>query len=159
MSKNHLILIGSSVLFFLLLYLGFDVTPPDRGQINKQRSITMESTSIGTLLAEAREELSEAELGSIKVLEIKLDNASDDSTRVENLKSLSGAWYRLGRPGISGFYAEEVAKLEKTPAAWSIAGSTYNYGLSPEVPLKIRKYCAEEIYNYFCVRILKMHNE
>ncbi len=149
MSKNHLILIASSVLFFLVLYFGFDIVPPDREQIDQKRSMVMESTDVKTLLAEARKELSEAQLSRIAILEIDLENAAADSTRSEVLKSLSGAWYSYGRPAIAGFYAQEVAELENTATAWSIAGATYNYGLSPQLSEKVRKFCTNRAINAF----------
>lgn len=80
------------------------------------------------------------EAHQIQALEQALDPESPDP---ETLKALSSAWYQAGHGAIAGHYANEVAELEGTAAAWSIAGTTFSLALQQSQDAKVRSYCLE----------------
>lgn len=150
MTKAQWIVTGLAVILLLGLYLGFDIKPSSREKVDQSRALVAQSTDVQSLLKQARAELPSPASSGILALELDLDKAGADTTaRVEALKRLSGQWYELGYPAISGFYAEEVAGLEKGEEAWSVAGTTYALCLQQSREEKVRQYCFSRAVNAF----------
>lgn len=128
LSNSQKVLIISTLVVSLLLFFGFDYKPHNIKTLEKSRVNNLEATSIDNLLLDARKNLT-AEQSTI--LESIKENTSSnvDSIKVEALKKYSSMWYEYGYPTISAFFAEEVAKTEKTAASWSIAGTTYTLAM------------------------------
>lgn len=142
MTKLQLGTIAMAIALFVGLYFGCETKPPSQAAVEKSRALTVESTDINALLLNAKEVIDPQQGSDILALEAELDAAGDDQTTVEILKELSGKWYEFGQPAIAGFYAEEVAGLENTGEAWSIAGTTYVLCLQGQPEDKIRDFCS-----------------
>lgn len=140
MQRPQIIALFVAVLAVGLLYFGFRTKPAAFDQVEKTRSASATTTDVQTLMAEARQQLNGPEANQILALEQALDSKSPD---IEALKSLSGMWYESGFGAIAGYYAMEVAEMESTAAAWSIAGSTFSLALRQTGDEKIRSYCLE----------------
>ncbi|MCB0675896.1 MAG: tetratricopeptide repeat protein [Saprospiraceae bacterium] len=149
MTKLQIGTILMAIALFLGLYFGCDTNPPEQAAIEKSRALTVESTDINALLLEAKSGMGPQEESEILALETEMEAAADDSSSARVLKELSGKWYEFGQPAIAGFYAEEVAGLENSGAAWSIAGTTYALCLQTKPPDKIRDFCSSRAVKAF----------
>ena len=58
-------------------------------------------------------------------------------------KRISGFWFKLNRFALAGSLARKVAELEKTEQSWSIAGTSFLYGLEGEKEEKERMFCQQ----------------
>lgn len=149
MTRLQLIVVASSVLLFGLLYFGFDTKPSDRSVIERTRSLTAENTGIGVLLPDAKATLSADQSALIASLEVSIKESTEDSLKLGLTEDLSSAWYKLGRPDISGHYAEVIAEQLNTETAWSIAGTTYAIGAQRLKEEKNKKFCADRAVKAF----------
>jgi tetratricopeptide (TPR) repeat protein len=129
MNKAQLVTILFSIALVFGMYYGCDRIPPQQKALEQSRSLVVEATDPLVLINAAREELAPAQRGALAELETELENALADSSKVAVLKQLSGRYYEWGFPAISGYYAEQIADLESTEEAWSIAGTTYTIAL------------------------------
>ena len=141
MTKLQWIVLSSVLLLFSFLYFGLDTKSSNRGKIDRTRNLTAESTDIGVLLPPARAALSADNAATVSALETALAEEQNDSSKLELIEQLSSNWYRLGRPDISGYYAQQIAQKVNTARAWSIAGTTYTIGAQRSSEDKIRKFC------------------
>ncbi len=148
MTKLQIAVILASILLFGVLYLGFDRKPKEVKAAEKVRSLEVESTSINVLLNEAKKDLEVEASNTILVLEQQL-SLQQDSTKTSVLKELSGAWYRLGKYAIAGYYAQDIAEQEDTEEAWSIAGTTYAICVQRAEEEKIKQFCSSRAANAF----------
>lgn len=139
LSKGQIIAILITVFCFCILYFYFDINPNSQKEVEKSRSLNIEATSIQNLILEAREELG-PNYNILEAMNMELNSIEIDSNKVEQLKTISGKWYELGYPAISGYYAEEVAKILNSASAWSIAGTTYLIGAKQATADKTRKW-------------------
>lgn len=144
MTKLQLAVIGSAVALFLVLYIGCETTPRDMRSLERTRAAAVQSTNLEVLLQEAKAGLSAAELSGVTVLEQRLEEAFNDSVRLPLLKDLSGQWFSLGFPAISGTYAEQAAQILGTEESWSIAGTTFTICVQRSEEEKVRNYCTDQ---------------
>ncbi len=144
MNKAQWVLLAVGALLFLGLYYGFDTQPAKHKSIEKQRQLAAVSTDATSLLIDARAKLGAEDQATVQLLESKVSSAESDSVKIDLFKTLSGLWYNLDQPAISGHYAEEVAKLEKNEEAWSIAGTTYSICVEREKEEKIKAFCTQQ---------------
>lgn len=149
MSRPQYVALSAALVLFLALYLGFKTTPPSHTQVERSRALTGESTSVDQLLNDARAHLEASEASAVADLEQQVSAADTDETRAAALKKLSGWWYAYGNKIVAGSYAERVAELEGTDAAWSIAGATYYQALITEEQAKLRDFCASRSIRAF----------
>lgn len=151
MNKLQWIATGSAMLLFLVLWAGFDTKNDEQKLTDRSRDIQGEPTSFAALLTDAKEHLTPEQGVQVAALEqASLSAGSNTPEKSEALKGLSGFWYRFGNTPVAGGYADSVAILENTPAAWSVAGGTYFNGITAagENAL-IRGYCAEKAIKAF----------
>lgn len=140
---------------FLFLYFGGRTRAADRSQVEKERALSAESITPEQLLEQAKAGLKPNQLEQATILEDSLSNMSkvgsntSDSVKTELLKEMAGMWYQFGTPIISGQYAEEIAKIENTDEAWSIAGTTFALGLKRLSDKSIREYGANRAIHAF----------
>lgn len=149
MTKLQYIVIGSALLLFLVLYFGCETKPPGQQQVEQTRILQAEATDVNVLIREAHDELPVDQLSTIQALQQELGQATEDSLKVEVLKQLSGRWYENGQPAIAGHYAQEIAELEGTEAAWSIAGTTYAICVQRSEADKVRTFCNQRAIKAF----------
>lgn len=140
MQRPQFIALFVAVLTVSFLYFGFRTKPVTFDQVERTRAASATTTDVNTLIAEARRELNSPQANQILALEQAVDPEAADS---ETLKALSSTWYELGYGAIAGHFAAEVAELEATASAWSIAGSTFSLALQQSENEKIRSYCLE----------------
>lgn len=143
MNKTQSIVISIAVILFLALYFGFDTSPDKHKIVEEQRQLSAVSTDITSLLTDAKESLSAQQAAEINRLEVGLNGAGDDTSRIELFKQLSRTWYGFEKASLAGYYAEQVAEIEKSEEAWSIAGTTYSICLQNEKTEKVRNFCSE----------------
>lgn len=149
MSKLQLFVVASSVLFFSILYFGFDTKAEKIASVEKSREFVAESTDISILLKDAKEKLSSDESNTILALEHQLEQTTIDSLKTSSLKKISGEWYRLGNPTIAGYYAESVADIVNDDESWSIAGTTYLIGVQKATEDKVKSYASNRAIKAF----------
>lgn len=142
MTKQQLIVLIFTGLFFCTLYFGFSTKPSNRTAIERTRSLTAESTDINSILPAAKSKLSPDQAAIISSLEQAVVAESSDSLKIGFFEKLSGTWYDLGRPDVAGYYAETIADKVNTAEAWSIAGTTYAIGAQRFEEEKNRSYCS-----------------
>lgn len=124
MFKTQNVVLILSVGLVALLYFGFDHKPKNIQDLEKTRSNNLEATSIDNLLISARKKLSLEQSTVLQNIKSDVDKAEGE-VKIAGLKNYSSTWYEYGFPTISGYYAEEIAKIENNAEAWSIAGTTY----------------------------------
>lgn len=149
MNKAQIITIFAAVALFAGLYFGLGTKPDKQKVIERSRSIQGESTSFETLMDDAKAHLNAEQAAQIAEMEGKIKTATDEAARIQLLKDLSGLWYRMGHIPVAGGIAENVAELENTDAAWSVAGATFFNGLQASQDPVIRQYCANRAVKAF----------
>lgn len=149
MTKTQYALIAGATILFLGLYFGFDTKTHTQRATEQSRALTGESSSVETLLAEAKQRLSPDQTAQIGGLEQTLQQAATDSEKVALLKQLSGLWYRFGELPLAGVMAEEVALLENADTAWSVAGALFFSALNSTTDPVKRTYCADHAVKAF----------
>jgi tetratricopeptide (TPR) repeat protein len=148
-ARLQLILALAAIVLFALLYFGLDTKPSKRAEIEKTRALATTVTDFESILNQAKEKLSSDAQMQIAGLEGQLETTKEDTAKAEVLKRLSGEWFRAGFPEVAGFYAEKVAEVENTAEAWSIAGTTYNYGIQSGKDDIVRSFCFEHAVSSF----------
>ena len=145
---QYLALLGAMILF-LALYLGFDTKPSGQQIVDDSRSIKGESTSFKSLEVDAKAHLDAQQTAQLQGLEQRISAATTDAERIALLKQISGWWYAQGQVLVAGSLAEQVAELENTDAAWSVAGATFYHALLGEQNVQRRDFCATHAIKAF----------
>jgi len=145
--KPQLLLILIFTILFSILYFGLDRKPKKQALVENSRAANAEVTDPTILIREAKELLKDEQAAYIQVLESDLRSNQDDPQPI--LESLAARWFEAGYPAISGYYAEEIAKLLNTEEAWSIAGTTFTMALKGENSEKVRAYCSQHALSAF----------
>ena len=145
--KPQLLLILFSALLFCILYFGLDRKPKKQALVEKSRAANAEVTDPSILISEAKDLLKDEQASYIQVLESDLRGSQEDPIPI--MEKLAAKWYELQFPAISGYYAEEIAKINNTEEAWSIAGTTFTMALKGEKSEKVRAYCAQHALSAF----------
>lgn len=129
-NRNQSILIGSMIALFCLIYFGLNTKPKAQRELEMSRSASIEATGIQNIVMESKKTLTKDKLNVIEAMQTEYQVASSDNEKVDKAKNLASKWYEFGFPIVSGYYAEEIAKIENTKEAWSITGTTYAIGLN-----------------------------
>ena len=150
MNKAQYLALAAAVAVFLVLYLGFNTTPKTQQIVERSRAIQGESTGFATLLEQAKAQLAGDTATRLQTLEQQAGQATTDADRTAALKKLSGWWYAQGNVPVAGGYAEQVAELENTDSAWSVAGATYYLALTGgTLDPQLRQYCGAHAVKAF----------
>lgn len=129
-TRPQAFLLVGSIALFCAIYFGMSTIPKEDLETGMARSSEVEATGIQNIVMRAKESLSKDQLNIIEALQSEYHDAPNDSIKVEKAKNMASKWYELGSPIVSGYFAEEIATINKTKEAWSIAGTTYQIGLN-----------------------------
>jgi tetratricopeptide (TPR) repeat protein len=144
MTKQQWWIVGSATAIFFILYFGCDTKSKFQKTIADSSHQTMAATDPQTLLSTARQALSPAQLAEIQPLESALQSANLSPTqKTDALKKVSGAFHRFGQEAAAAHFAEQVAELEKSEAAWSVAGGNYFLAIRQTQDKSIRDFCTQ----------------
>lgn len=142
MGKNPQIVLGGVfVIVLLIFYFGFNTNPKNHKLIEKSRAVNQESTDIRLLIQSAKATVDPGLLAPISIYERELSETTSDSVKTIIFEKLAGEWYTLGYPSISGYYAEAIAQITNSDEAWSIAGTTFAYGMRKAATEEEKNYC------------------
>lgn len=129
LKKPASIAIILGVVIFSIIYFGLNTKPNKQRAQEKSRVSNFEATGIQNILTATKDSLSKDELAYLETLNHEVNQEANDSLKVIALKKLSGAWYEQGYPILSGYYAEEIAKILGDHDSWAVAGTTYILGM------------------------------
>ena len=150
MSKYQIFTVAGALLLFMILYFGFDTIPQKQKSLEKSRMLNVESTGISNLIKDAYTKMDEEQKSIIEAMNLDIEKSRLDTLKkIQVLKSLSGTWYEMGFPSIAGSYAEDIALIEKTEGAWSMAGTTYAICVKNTEDIKIKDYCSKRAIKAF----------
>ncbi len=150
MTRGQLIAITACCILFAVLYFGLDTKSQQQTAVEKSRAFVTESTGIGSIKQAAEEKLSEEQRLVVALLDQQLSEATEDSSRLVALRTLSGRWYQFEQPAMAGYYAQQLAELaQEDEEAWSIAGTTYVLCIRQSTEEKIKQFCANRAASAF----------
>ena len=149
MNKAQISAAFAALVLFCGLYFGFDTKNNNQKTIAHSQALQVESTGSDVLLADAKTHLTPAQTAEVAALEEQVTAAPDSLAKVTSLKSLSGYWYRTQQLAVAGVYAEQVAEIERSDSAWSVAGGTFFNGLVGSQDPTIRAFCTEHAVKAF----------
>ncbi|MBK8967271.1 MAG: tetratricopeptide repeat protein [Lewinellaceae bacterium] len=117
--------------------------------MERSRALQGERTSLEQLQNEARAHLTATQISALDAFEQTLAAAESDTDRIAALKKMSGWWYQQGQIPVAGGLAEQVAELENTDTAWSVAGATFYNALRAEQNAVLRAFCGDHAIKAF----------
>ena len=129
LNKNQSIVVACMILTFCIIYFGMDTKPKEQRALEMSRAANIEATGIQNIVMESKKKLSKDALNVVEAMQTEYQNAESDEEKIDKAKNLASKWYEIGFPIVSGYYAEQIAKLENTKDAWSISGTTYSIGM------------------------------
>lgn len=145
MGKNQWALLAFGCLLVAILYFGFSIRPPEAAKKDKERSLQAVQTSAAVLINDKMPSLKAEAKRDVQALNSELKSASKSADSLELLKELSGVWFSQNEAAVAGYYAKKVAEILNTAEAWSIAGTTFAYGLNKSsLPEKEKEYIISE---------------
>lgn len=149
MSQTQQTVLVLAVLLFAGMYFFLGNKPKGHKQEAVSQALSMEATSADALMLRARGALFPDSVAVLNALEQALGSAKDDGARSDLLKSVAGFWFRNGQREASGLVAEQVAALDNTDAAWSVAGATFFEALRTAKDTTSRAFCAQRAVKAF----------
>lgn len=149
MHKVHYLVLFSSFLLLLTMYIGCETKAADVKEIAKTRSLVVENTTREVLEMYAKKELGSADLLLLENLNKDLDKNTDLIKKAEIARKLSAKWFDLGHPAVAGSYAEMVAEWFPSAEAWSIAGTTFGQAIPQKEDAKVREFAANHAITAF----------
>lgn len=149
MNKAQILAAFTALLLFCGLYFGFDTKNNNQKTAARSQALQVESTGSEALVADAKTKVTPAQATEIAALEQQAAVAPDSMAKLAALKSLSAFWYRTQQLAVAGVFAEQVADIERSDSAWSVAGGTFFNGLVGSQDPTIRAFCAERAIKAF----------
>ncbi len=149
MRKPQYLALVAALILFSGLYFGFNTNLPHQKRAEQSQAIEEKSAGPESFRDAAKSKLSAQQLAQVAELEQQISVSKNDPERVVLLKRLSGLWYGFGDIYVAGTLAEQVAQIEKTDEAWSVAGGTFFNGLTASQDPNIRDYCADHAIKAF----------
>ncbi len=147
LNRLQLSIIALCVLLFVGMYFGCETKPNNIKALETSRALSMEVTSVQNLINEARKTLNKNQLSTIETINAQLEK--DTTTQVAAMQMLASEWYKAGHAAVSGHYAELLAEKSNTEDAWSIAGTTYVYGIQSAKDDKVKEFCKSRALKAF----------
>lgn len=150
-NRQQYLFIGIATVVLFLMYFGCDRVPKNHknSKENTVATSSSEDTEIQQLIKVGKTKLNTEQTDLITSLEQQAKLSASDTAKSNILKKLSGAWYRANHKTIAGFFANQVALIDKTENAWNIAGSTLSEGIRENEEDGLRKFCTDNAYKAF----------
>jgi tetratricopeptide (TPR) repeat protein len=149
MIRLQWMIILSAALLFAGLYFGFDNKPKGHEKVEIKRVIEGSSADFVAFEKAAKTLIPAADLTKLEAIAQKANAETNESSKIQQLKELAGAWFQSGSPLLSSNEADKIAELEKTDAAWSIAGASWQIAGSSSNDQKTRDYCGKHAISAF----------
>ena len=150
MNKLQISVVTGAIVLFAGLYFGFDTKSSAPHRTTGTPSETASTATSGeSVQAKARGRLNAEQTAALAQKEDAVETATEKPAKLEALKALSGWWYAAGELPTAGLVAEEVAMLDQSDAAWSVAGATFFNGLRQAQDPVLRQFCAERAAQAF----------
>ena len=145
MNRQQILVVASALALFFILYFGCDVKSKEQQSVEVARTLEGAKLDMATVKKDAMKALKPAQATEIEVLIQKSESSKDPSV----LKQLSAAWHNAGHDEMAATYAEQVAEIEKTDEAWSIAGANYFLALQHTDDKSLHDFCANQAAKAF----------
>ncbi len=140
MNNRHWILIISGLVLLAILFF-----MPIKNKSKASNSSNLQVSSASNIIQQIEKEHTGQEMSNILVLKDLISAETNDSLKTKYMEQLSGAWFSLGEPAAAGVYAQQIAEKVNSEDTWSIAGTTFSYGLkSYQDNPTIRLFCKEK---------------
>ena len=142
MTRGQIALVTATVIAVAILFFAFDTVPSENKTVEKSRSFGFDDGALQAYVEQSRSDIPGTAASQVRTLDNFIESAPDDSTRISMLIEMSATWFDLDNYIAAGYYAEQVAELDGTARAWSIAGSTYSYLLTSDSGMQEEKEIA-----------------
>jgi tetratricopeptide (TPR) repeat protein len=126
LNKGQWLSISVFAALLAILYFGCDTKSKKQQGIEKSRADKIELIDIDRYIRKNKELLPSSVSNDIMNIERSITEASINEEKIEGFKELASLWYSAGYPLSSAFYAEQIAIMENSGQAWSIAATTYS---------------------------------
>jgi tetratricopeptide (TPR) repeat protein len=150
-NRQQYLFIGVATFVLFVMYFGCDRIPKNH-KSSKENTVASSSEDGGEvqqLIKAGKTKLNTEQAELITSLEQQVKMTASDTAKSGLLKKLSGAWYRANQKTVAGFFANQVALIDKTENAWNIAGSTLFEGIGENEETSLRKFCTENAVKAF----------
>ena len=108
---QFLTIIGTILLFFIL-YFGCETKPTEILEVEKSMAFQLEATGFDNLIRDAVKRLSKEDLVLFNSYRKEVNDITiEDTIKVKSFEQLSSFWYEQSDAALSGYYAEEIAKI------------------------------------------------
>ena len=144
MNRQQLIVVGSAIALFFVLYFGCDTKDKTQKALTQSRALTTEALDIQSHIETTLASLDASQKGSIMAL-----TTQSESKDPSVLKQLSSAWHNAKHDEIAAWYAEKIADIEKTEDSWSIAGANFYLAIAQNEEKSMRDFCTQRAVNAF----------
>jgi tetratricopeptide (TPR) repeat protein len=144
MNKQQILVVASAVALFFILYFGCDTKSKEQKVLTQSRALTVEALDIKSHISSTFDKLTAEQKAVIQPL-----NQKADSKAPSVLKELSAAWHNAGHDEIAASYAEQVADIEKSEEAWSIAGANYYLAIQQSQEETVRNFSTQHAVSAF----------
>lgn len=141
MKQQQILFCMGAVLLFSVLYFGFDTKNTNQKMQAASNALRGETTDLTTITDQARGALNAEQTAALTPLQAEVEQAKNDTERIAALKKLSGWWYRQQQITVAAGVAEELAALENSDSAWSVAGALYFDALRATQDATLRTFC------------------
>ncbi len=149
-NRQQYLFIGIATFVLFVMYFGCDRVPKNHKH-SKENTVasSSEDNEIQQLIEMGKTKLNTEQADLVASLEQQAKITASDTAKSSVLKKLSGAWYRANQKTIAGFFANQVALIDKTENAWNIAGSTLLESIGENEGDGLRKFCTDNASKAF----------
>ena len=148
MYRFQIIAIVFAVSLLAGLFFAVRTRPLATAAVEQTRSLNADAVSPEELVQAGKTVLKPQAMAAIELLEKKAATAAADQ-KVATLKQLASAWNEAGNFAVGGTYSEQIAQLDASDSAWSIAGTTFMFALKTTKDENLRTFAAQHATSAF----------